>query len=556
MLMSQKIFSKSTLAFLIICILSLGSFDFIGSVNAADFSGSITSDTTWTKADSPIGLTGAVTVVAGVKLTIEAGVTVNLNGYHLQVDGTLNAKGSSADKIEINDGNIVFSSASPAWDDQSSSGNIIQEAVLNRATLSNVNAIKIDSNSITAPEDASNGVLAVGGFSVISNNTIVSTSGKGYGIIVKQGLASITSNIISGFAVGIWAASEASIQKNTIINCGVGIGLGKVIGFSFDNIQFGEVSITVKENTIANNYIGLGGPFYMGKTPITNVVATGEATSEKNFVVNNTYGLVLGAFGSFRYNTISNSQTAITVYDTSEIYSPHLSSNNIINYSKYSLYLLGPTGMYAQDNWWGTTDTQTVSASIYDQLDNSVLGKVDFTPILDTADSRAPTQPSIPIPDLPTPLWSPSNLPNQQTSPTPTSSSNNSYFDLQSNSSITQLYFNSTSSELSFTVTGPEGTTGYVQYRIAKSLLSSVQNVKVYLDGSQLTVNITSTQDAWLLYFTYHHSSHTILIDLTATTTNSQGASLMWLGVPIAALVVAAIGVLVWKGRNGRKRLT
>ncbi|MCW4024342.1 MAG: hypothetical protein NWF01_04815 [Candidatus Bathyarchaeota archaeon] len=227
----------------------------------------------------------------------------------------------------------------------------MQYITFNKTTISCSNAIKIDCSSIIAPQDASNGALAIGGFSIISNNTILSDSGVGYGIIIKQGIASITGNVISGFAVGIWAASEASIQRNSIINCGIGIGLGKVTGTSFDDIQLEEVSITVKENTIANNYIGIGGPFYLGKTSITNVVATGEATSEKNYIANNTYGLVLGAYGSFRYNTIINSQTAVTVNDNSPVYSPHLSSNNFVSYSKYSLYLLGTTSMYAEYNW-------------------------------------------------------------------------------------------------------------------------------------------------------------------------------------------------------------
>ena len=42
----------------------------------AQVSGSITSDTTWTAAASPVTVTGTVTVPAGRTLTIEPGVTV------------------------------------------------------------------------------------------------------------------------------------------------------------------------------------------------------------------------------------------------------------------------------------------------------------------------------------------------------------------------------------------------------------------------------------------------------------------------------------------------
>jgi hypothetical protein len=64
--------------------------------------GIITQDTTWTKANGPYSLTGPVGVSQGVTLTIEPGTTVNLNNYYIIVNGTLVAKGTSTDKIQIN----------------------------------------------------------------------------------------------------------------------------------------------------------------------------------------------------------------------------------------------------------------------------------------------------------------------------------------------------------------------------------------------------------------------------------------------------------------------
>lgn len=59
-------------------------------------------DTTWTKVNSPYSLTGPLVVGNGVTLTIEAGVTVNFNSYYIVVNGTLRARGSSADQIHFN----------------------------------------------------------------------------------------------------------------------------------------------------------------------------------------------------------------------------------------------------------------------------------------------------------------------------------------------------------------------------------------------------------------------------------------------------------------------
>ena len=70
------------------------------TVYATDVSGVISSNTTWTKANSPFSVTGNVLVNSGVTLTIEAGVTVNFSGaYYLQVEGTLSAIGTAADSI-------------------------------------------------------------------------------------------------------------------------------------------------------------------------------------------------------------------------------------------------------------------------------------------------------------------------------------------------------------------------------------------------------------------------------------------------------------------------
>ena len=57
-------------------------------VQAATYvSGSISSDTTWTKANSPYRLTGTVFVNSGVILTIEPGVIVDFYIYSIQVTG-------------------------------------------------------------------------------------------------------------------------------------------------------------------------------------------------------------------------------------------------------------------------------------------------------------------------------------------------------------------------------------------------------------------------------------------------------------------------------------
>jgi hypothetical protein len=88
-------------------------------------------------------------------------------------------------------------------------------------------------------------------------------------------------------------------------------------------------------------------------------------------------------------------------------------------------------------------------------------------------------------------------------------------FSVQSNSTISALTFNLTSLELSFTATGPSGTTGFARATIPKTLAADITNLKVYVDGNPLEYSISSTDDSWIAYFTYAHSTHRITITIS-----------------------------------------
>ena len=125
----------------------------LGTVHAAtNVTGIITSDTSWTKANSPYNLTSSITVAPEVTLTIESGTIVQLNESHLQINGTLIARGTSNDPINFNGGkpistggwkiltgdnshSIVFSPSSTNWSQQTKSGCIIENAVISNLVI-------------------------------------------------------------------------------------------------------------------------------------------------------------------------------------------------------------------------------------------------------------------------------------------------------------------------------------------------------------------------------------------------------------------------------------
>jgi parallel beta-helix repeat protein len=117
-------------------------------------------------------------------------------------------------------------------------------------------------------------------------------------------------------------------------------------------------------------------------------------------------------------------------------------------------------------------------------------------------------------------------------------------FSVTSNSTVSELAFNSTSRELSFTVTGPSGTTGYVNIYIAKTLIDNIADVKVYLDGDQLNYTATSLDDSWLLHFTYLHSTHKVTISLGSISApfieTTFGKAIIY-----GVLIIIAISILI-----------
>lgn len=127
-------------------------------------------------------------------------------------------------------------------------------------------------------------------------------------------------------------------------------------------------------------------------------------------------------------------------------------------------------------------------------------------------------------------------------------------FAVTSNSTISDLVFNSTNLELSFTTSGPSGTMGYGLVTISKALVENITNLRVYLDGKPLESFITSTNDSWIVSFTYSHSTHHVTIVFNANVasiTSSNTSLLFWIFTFFFALLLC----IVWRALRPLKVL-
>jgi hypothetical protein len=355
--------------------------------SGTNVNGIITSNTTWTQANSPYTLTGPVLVSNGIVLTIQAGTTVNLGSYYLEVNGTLQAIGSSLNPITFNsapNGQINFTQYSSNWNQQTQTGCVIENTV---STCSiNIYQVSplISNNQFTYSVNRfsdSSGIYVWDGSPIISNNTsngVITNVYQGSG----NGLALISGNTIKGNYGGITCNSNnCNIIDNTLIGCEWAIEVG------------GQTSgATIEGNLIYQSEVGI----YFYNTP------SGQAIIQNNTIANCTIGIQLPSPSStIIYNNFLNNQLSISLIDN---HANILQSNNID----------------APYNYWGTTDEQAINQTIFDFKDNFNLGTVNFTPFLAIPNSQTPTLPtSSPIPtptptqtaitaSLPTPTSTPS----------------------------------------------------------------------------------------------------------------------------------------------------
>jgi hypothetical protein len=425
---------KSLLSAFLIALM-VGGLALVGTVHfgtvqaSTNVIGIINSDTTWTKANSPYTLTGSVAVNRGVTLTIEAGATVNLGDYYLQVNGTLGARGSGNEKIHFNGGQITFTQVSKSWNERTGSGCIIDNAILNLTWIFINNAspkinnasnlgISIDGGSpIISNNNITGGIQddGVGGSPIISNNTITYTNGTSV-IAIGESSPIISNNNITGTGnsrvIGIGGGSSV-ISNNTIT------------GGTEAAIFVGGGSPIISNNTITGGSIGISlygfthFPYAISGNIISSCTVAGIkaagcwATVERNLIINNPNGdgILIGTFSAFgksagtdltiQNNTIANNYVGINLISpaSTPVYTSTIVYNNIQNNSNYSIYSNSGHNVNATNNWWGTIDIPTINQTIFDNKNDFNLGTVNFIPFL--------TEPNPQAPPIPTPTSSP-----------------------------------------------------------------------------------------------------------------------------------------------------
>ena len=286
-------FLRTFLVTVLVSCLALACIANFGVVRAAtDVSGIISSDTTWTKADSPYTLTRNMLVGNGVTLTIGAGVTVNLNDYYIMVNGTLNARGSDADKIQFNSGEITFTEHSSGWNEQTGSGSIIENANLD-STIVSISSVspKINSNSLSK--------IVIGSSTILTNNIISQEITQSY---------IVDSPVVSGNTIlqgGSFSASGAAIVSNN--NISGTFRSSNSSGVVSDNTISGTLIVSGSasvSNNIVSGCLEVSGSVVASNNTATTLRAGGSATVTDNTVLDG-FSVVNSDFVTISNNAIN-----------------------------------------------------------------------------------------------------------------------------------------------------------------------------------------------------------------------------------------------------------
>jgi hypothetical protein len=215
---------------------------------AIDVGGTIDDDTTWIPAESPYMVVGNIKISAGATLTIQPGVTVMFQeniraetGFYIRVDGTLTAQGTATAPIVFTSenkafrwGGIVYMDISKDWDEDTSTGCIIDHCIIEYAGNSTIYGTAAITTFSAQPYLANSTIRYTPSIGIAATDILFAQS--------PSGQLRIVANHIHNHAEGIRLAVEGALIENN---------------YFIDNsqamvIQTSSNNIIVRNNTIVN----------------------------------------------------------------------------------------------------------------------------------------------------------------------------------------------------------------------------------------------------------------------------------------------------------------
>jgi parallel beta-helix repeat protein len=332
-------------------------------------SGIISSDTTWTEANSPYIVTGNVLVEENVNLTIQPGVTVKFNkNLYLKIEGTFNAIGMESKMI-----NFTSKETTPKRGDWG------------ELTFTEKSERSIFNYCII---EYSESVMHNACPDIIINNCIIRNNYHGINIENGNQRSQVINNLFSNNYWGIDIKNsndEVIIKNNTFINNSEwGIILTSIHGTISNNYFFNNGQLFRKDFGAISTNRNFNQTYIINNKIINNSVGIKTFNSLdvifNNLIKENDFGINVDSFyGSMYQNNISNNYVGISIIDTKQ---GSIKNNNIIQNSNNSVVVENAKDVDLKSNWWGTNSSGEIDNGIFDYYDDFELGKVIYKPYL------------------------------------------------------------------------------------------------------------------------------------------------------------------------------
>ncbi len=264
----------------------------------------ISTNTTWTMAESPYVFQGNVTIAEGVTLTIESGVSVKFDLpttpfpipeglYGFYVEGTVRTNTTDGEPVRFTSnlsvpwynkwrgivvqpsGRLILNNSivEYAWIDvfiDQSDGNVIENSTIRFSDRGGIEAFASDDNRFLSnlfERNDKNSISLSGERNRIVSNTFLDPSGA-VGLRSQASNNTVAGNIFEGNGIAISLTGHHNNVSNNIIS-----------GSPFAGIGLGGSENLISHNQIHDNYFG----FYMG--------SSGRNDVRMNSIANNHYGV-------------------------------------------------------------------------------------------------------------------------------------------------------------------------------------------------------------------------------------------------------------------------
>jgi hypothetical protein len=354
-------------------------FTFSIKVNAqTNVVGGIYANTTWTTLGSPYIIGDSVVLFPGNTLTIQPGVTVKFKaGESLEIrQATIVAIGNATDSITF------------TADTSLQSPGFYRGLYLNQETSASFNycnfrygSYSLNATSITDTVILKNSVFDFNDTAIFYYEGIVDScifsNNTNYGCLYCYGPI-MNFCVLSNNGQGNYYNVQGNIMGGIVSNC---------------LIECNNTGITIYEGGVISNCLinhnitGIAQYNTSNGCTITNCIIDsnilGIAAYSNDTVINceikyNRVGLEPVGYGSvYTLNTIEDNDTGIFISNGPDT----LYCNSICNNSNYNLYYdLNINSHYFHNNYWCSTDSATIKATIYDGFNNSNLGLAYFEP--------------------------------------------------------------------------------------------------------------------------------------------------------------------------------